>query len=110
MYLPCKQGGIGLVNISLKAQSLMLNQVMKVFLDRKCTWVNYGHTYLGIALQRYSGYNFLNNRPHCIEDPPTYYKLCLDYIRKIESKDENFVFKPGLTSKTFYTLLLKQKI
>ena len=107
MYLPCKQGGIGLVNISLKAQSLMLNQVMKVFLDRKCTWVNYGHTYLGIALHRFPGYSFLNNRPHCIEDPPTYYKICLDYIRKIVTKDENFVFKPGLTSKTFYTLLLK---
>ena len=107
MYLPCNKGGIGLVNISLKAQSLILNQAMKVFLDRKCTWVNYGHTYLGIALQRFIGYNFQNNRPHCIEDPPLYYKTCLDYIRKILSKDENFVFKPGLTSKTFYTLLLK---
>ena len=107
MYLPSKEGGIGLVNIQLKTQSLLLNQVMKVYIDRKSTWVNFGHTYLGIVLHRFAGYDFQNNRPHCIEEPPLYYKLCLKYIQNIVSKDENFVFKPGLTSKIFYQLLLK---
>ena len=107
MYLPRKEGGIGLVNIQLKTQSLLLNQVMKVFIDRKSTWVNFGHTYLGIVLRRFTGYDFQNNRPHCVEGPPLYYNLCLKYIQNIVSRDENFVFKPGLTSKIFYQLLLK---
>lgn len=107
MYLPNKEGGIGLANIQLKTQSLILNQVMKIFIDRKGTWINYGHTYLGITLRRFVGYDFQNNRPHCIEEPPLYYKVCLHHIRNIIAKDENFTFKPGLNSKTFYKLLLR---
>ena len=107
MYLPCSMGGIGLVNIMLKAQSLILNQVMKVYMSRDYYWVNFGHTYLGITLRRFAGYDFVNNRPHCVEDPPLFYKICLWYIEKILSRDPNFIFKPGLSSKVFYQLLLK---
>lgn len=32
MYLPSKEGGIGLANIQIKTQSLILNRVMKYFL------------------------------------------------------------------------------
>ena len=106
MYLPRSEGGIGLVNISLKAQSLILAQVVKVFMDRQSTWIAYGHKYLGLVLRRFTGYLFCNNRPHCMEDPPSFYKLCLDYIQNILVKDANFVFKPGLTCKSLYTLLL----
>ena len=51
MYLPSKEGGIGLAKIQIKTQSLIFNQVMKIFIDRKSTWINYRHTYLGIALR-----------------------------------------------------------
>ena len=107
MYLPCSLGGVGLVNISLKAQSLILNQAFKVYLNRNNPWVQFGHTYLGLTLRRFDGYDFQNNRPHCIEDLPAFYKICLTYINNIVSRDPNFVFKPGLSSKVFYTLLMK---
>ena len=107
LYLPCDMGGIGLTNISLKAQSLILNQLLKVYNDKDCSWINYGHTYLGLTFRRFTGYDFQNNRPHCLENPPLFYKTCLNYIKNILKRDPNFVFKPGLSSKLFYTLLLK---
>ena len=86
MYLPNKEGGIGLANIQLKTQSLILNQVMKIFIDRKSTWVNYGHTYLGITLRRFAGYDFQNNRPHCIEEPPFVLQVMLTSHKKYYCK------------------------
>lgn len=107
MYLPNKEGGIGLANIQLKTQILILNQVMNIFIDRKGTLINYGHTYYGITLRCFVGYDFQNNWPLCIEEPPLFYMVCLHHIRNIIAKDENLTFKPGLNSTIFYKLLLR---
>jgi len=72
MYLPCNDRVIGLVNIMMKAESLILYQVMKVSMNKDSNWVNFGHTYLGILLRRFEGCDFQNNRPHCIEETPPF--------------------------------------
>ena len=65
LYLPCKEGGINLVNVFMKAQSLMLTQVVKVLEHRKSPWVAFGHKYLGLTLRHFPNYAFENNSPHC---------------------------------------------
>ena len=41
LYLAPKDGGIGLVNIRNKIDSLMLSQILKVFLGDSATWISY---------------------------------------------------------------------
>ena len=65
LYLPCKEGGINLVNVFMKAQSLMLTQVVKVLEHRKSPWVAFRHKYLGLTLRHFPNYAFENNSPHC---------------------------------------------
>ena len=48
MYLSVEEGGVGVVNIKLKVQSLLLMQVSKVVLNRDSPWVGFGHMFLGL--------------------------------------------------------------
>jgi hypothetical protein len=107
MYLPREKGGIGLVNIKLKVQSLILRQVLKVVLSTEIPWTNFGHMYLGLRLARVSGYKFCNRLPHAsMQDIPAFYKECIAGIDALMSAKPNLQLAQPWTCKTLYQLLL----
>ena len=57
MYLSTEEGGVGIVNIKLKVQSLILMQVSKVVMNKDSPWVGFGHMYLGLKLARLNCYH-----------------------------------------------------
>ena len=110
LYLPVKDGGIGLVNIQCKYMSLFLNQMMKVFLNEKTPWVNYGHMYLGLTLRQFQGYTFNNcEHPHRLLTDSKFYNEIKTAIHKLVQADPNFTLTPQCNSKTFYKKLIEAK-
>lgn len=107
MYLPVKDGGIGLVYVHYKYLSLFLSQIMKVFLNNNTPWVNFGHMYLAMLLKRYDGYSFTNcTHPHRLITKPGFYMEVSKALRILTRADPSFVYTRNMTSKTFYKLLM----
>ena len=110
MCLPVKEGGIGLVNIQCKYLALFLAQMMKIYLNVKTPWVNFGHMYLGLILRKYEGYTFTNNdHPHRLIIEPGFYMEIKNALGKISQAKPDFTLQSNYTSKTFYKLLMETK-
>ena len=107
MYLPVKDGGIGLVNIHYKYLSLFLSQMMKVFLNHDASWIHFGHMYLGLLLRKYDGYVFSNcGHPHRIITKPGFYKEISIALNILTRANPDFRINENMTSKNFYALLM----
>ena len=107
MYLPIKDGGIGLVNAHYKYLSLFLAQMMKVYLNHDSPWVQFGHMYLGLLLRKYDGYSFSNcNHPHRVITKPGFYKEIATALKILTRANSDFTITGNMTSKTFYKLLM----
>ena len=90
MYLPPKEGGVGIVCIHAKVQSLLLMQVFKVYQNTNAPWVGFGHMWLGLALRKHAGYVFRNNQPHCLEGAPPFYVACRKSLLALSKAEWQF--------------------
>ena len=106
MYLPIKDGGIGLVNIYYKYLSLFLAQMMKVFMNSDAPWVHFGHMYLGLLLRKFDGYSFSNCHPHRTITKPGFYKEVATALDILTRAYPDFAITSNMTSNTFYKLFM----
>ena len=105
MYLSVEEGGVGVVNIRLKVQSLLLMQVSKVVLNRDSPWVGFGHMFLGLRVARLNCYQFSNKHPHCSRgDAPYFYQQCLQAIEDVQEAQPDVSFTV-CSCKRFYGVL-----
>ncbi len=112
IFQPRLQGGLGLCNIVLKTQALLLRPIAKI-IDDSCEtkWVHFGRYWAGRCLSKYSSsWSFLrsNKLPHSISRPPIY-----DSILSLFDKFYKSIMSPDrdlFSVRRLYDILLRNTV
>ena len=98
LYNPKQKGGIGLIDVYLKAKCIFTHTVMKSFkVSKKDDIIQY---YMALRLNSLFGIRTLPRNFSYVNTP--YYDFCVDIVRKCFLKSNNF---PNVSSRKIYDLL-----
>ena len=99
LYNPKIKGGIGLIDVLLKAKSIFIATIIKSFIgSRKCDIIQY---YMALRLNSLFGIRMLPSK-FCYNTTP-YYEYSMDTIRKCYQSKKN----PNVKSKEIYCMIFK---
>ncbi|KAI8478584.1 hypothetical protein Bbelb_436820 [Branchiostoma belcheri] len=104
MFLPKEKGGVGLVDVRLKANAILLKCVRKALLFPQDPAMRFVHYWLGISLRHIDPDSWSNSAPHSI-DRPAHYKVIRDLITSVSESCPSFDWKSGSVSVLYNTLL-----
>ncbi len=110
MYNKCINGGIGLINVKVKLQALLVVHLVKFIKGTDAKWSFFTRYWLGLYLRKYNPACDNNLGPH--SSPlyiPAFYKTALDALTLFLSRKPNVDFSK-VTTKMVYDTLLTQDI
>ena len=109
LMLKPKEGGLGIVNISLKDKVLKIMHIVRLLThkDYKPKWVHFAIYWVGLLLRKYKAEFSSNNTAHsCVEFIPKFYLEAKKYFDEYMKIDPNANL-PELTVKSIYEKLLE---
>ena len=108
LYKSTLEGGLGVIHIYSKLQSLQLKHVQSLLKDNPAKWTYFAKYWLGLSLRRYRPDFTSLLLPHS-ETLPLFYQQCLSALKLFESISlEPLVDVRNYTSKQFYNCLVSK--
>jgi len=108
LYLPKEQGGLGVVNIPVKATCMFALKFKELCKDDTIAWKVLGRYWLGLFLRRLGYVKWTNTIPHTVEWPPIQNSL-KSLVESVNKMDTTYDWQTGELSK-LYDLLTKRLI
>lgn len=103
-----ENGGLDIVNINVKLQSLRLKHLQNIIMNNESKYVYFSVYWIGLSLRQYQPLFASNNRPHS-EYVPEFYRTCMKDLKTLlEIKSDNYSGIFGnFSTKQLYRIMLE---
>ena len=106
--LPVKEGGLGLVDVRAKCQTLRTKHAFHLMANPDSPWAVFASYWTAIPLRRYSIAHWSNITPHSTSDNNPFYNAVISDFKIFKLKYPDYM-SPHLVNKVAYSLFMRER-